>query len=50
MEGWSLLFTLVAIAGVLLTFAGAWWVVRLMRARKPRPDRERRSDSSGSTR
>lgn len=35
MEGWSMLFTVAAIAGVLLMFVGAWLVVRIMRARRP---------------
>lgn len=32
------MFTLVAIGGVLLALGGAWWIVRLLRARgRPRP-------------
>ena len=51
MEGPSLLFTLIAIAGILLTFGGAWWGVRALRGRRPRPHmHERDSHSSGPTR
>jgi ABC-type nickel/cobalt efflux system permease component RcnA len=55
MDEWSTLFTVAAVAGVLLILAGAWMVVRVLRARKPtaklHDERdEHRSHSSGSAR
>jgi flagellar biogenesis protein FliO len=51
MDEWSVMFTAAALIGVLLTFLGAWWMVRAFRARKPRSKTdERRSHSSGPAR
>lgn len=49
MEQWSLFFTLLALAGVVLALAGAWWMVRSLRGRRSRGS-ENRADSSRSTR
>ena len=45
MDEWSALFTVAAIAGVLLMFLGAWWMVRTLRARRPTPKMTDREDS-----
>jgi ABC-type nickel/cobalt efflux system permease component RcnA len=51
MEQWSAVFTIAALAGVLLTLVGAWWMVRVLRAKRPRPGPdEQRSHSDHPTR
>lgn len=49
MEQWSIFFTIMALAAVLLALAGTWWMVRGLRGRRsgradkrsdpPRPNR-----------
>ena len=50
MDEWSAVFTLVALAGVLLMLLGAWWMVRTLRARRPRPRMDEREDSEPTSR
>ena len=45
MEEWSLFFTILALAGVLLALFGAWWMVRGLRGRRATRS-QKRSDTS----